>query len=167
MDGVEVGRLAAGDDLTAVARVYACSWRHAYQGIVPQGYLDSLSEGFWQLGLEQSADRTFIAREGGEVVGVCTHGPARVGAFAGWGEIVSLYVLPERAGRGVGSKLLDVALDALAAEGFERAYLWVLADNAPARAFYERRGFQLLERGNVVEIAGEQLREACYAKALG
>ena len=93
--------------------------------------------------------------------------PARVGAFAGWGEIVSLYVLPERAGRGIGSKLLDVALDALAAEGFERAYLWVLADNVPARAFYECRGFQLLERENVDEIAGELLREACYAKSLG
>lgn len=99
MDGVEVVRLAAGDDMAAVARVYARSWRHAYRGIAPQSYLDSLSEGFWQLGLEQSADRTFVAREGGEVVGVCTHGPARVEALAGWGEIVSLYVLPEHAGR--------------------------------------------------------------------
>lgn len=71
---------------------------------------------------------------------------------------MSLYVLPERAGRGIGSKLLDVALDALAAEGFERAYLWVLADNVPAPAFYERRGLQLLERENVDEIAGELLR---------
>lgn len=167
MDGIEVERLAAGDDLAAVASVYARSWRHAYRGIVPQGFLDALSEGFWQLGLEQSADRTFVAREGGETVGVCTYGPARVEAFVGWGEVVSLYVLPERTGGGIGSKLLDAALGALAAEGFERAYLWVLTDNAPARAFYERRGFRLLERENVVEIAGEQLREACYAKALG
>ena len=119
MGGIEVVRLAAGDDMAAVARVYARSWRHAYRGIVPQSYLDSLSEGFWQLGLEQSADRTFIAREGSEIVGVCTHGPARVEAFAGWGEIVSLYVLPERVGRGIGSKLLYAALGALAAEGFE------------------------------------------------
>ena len=51
--------------------------------------------------------------------------------------------------------------------GFERAYLWVLADNVPAPAFYERRGLQLLERENVDEIAGELLREACYAKSLG
>lgn len=167
MGGIEVVRLAAGDDMAAVARVYARSWRHAYRGIVPQSYLDSLSEGFWQLGLEQSADRTFIAHEGSEIVGVCTHGPARIEVFAGWGEIVSLYVLPERAGRGIGLKLLDASLGALAAEGFERAYLWVLADNAPARAFYERRGFQLLERENVDEIAGELLREACYAKSLG
>lgn len=167
MDGIEVERLVAGDDLTAVACVYARSWRHAYRGIVPQGFLDALSEGFWQLGLEQSADRTFVAREGGETVGVCTYGPARVDAFAGWGEIVSLYVLPERTGRGIGSKLLGAALEALAAEGFEDAYLWVLADNAAARAFYERRGFRLLEHETVVEIEGERLLEACYAKALG
>ena len=123
-------------------------------------------KGFWQLGLEQSVDRTFVAREGGEIVGVCTYGPARVEAFAGWGEVVSLYVQPERMGRGIGSKLLDPALDALAIEGYENVYLWVLADNAPARAFYEERGFQLLERENAVEIAGERLLEACYAKAL-
>ena len=43
MDGVEVVRLAAGDDMAAVARVYARSWRHAYRGIVPQSYLDSVS----------------------------------------------------------------------------------------------------------------------------
>ena len=146
--------------------MYVRSWRHAYRGIVPQDFLDTLSEGFWQLGLEQSVDRTFVAREGGEIVGVCTYGPARVEAFAGWGEVVSLYVQPERMGRGIGSKLLDPALDALAIEGYENVYLWVLADNAPARAFYEKRGFQLLERENAVEIAGERLLEACYAKAL-
>lgn len=166
MSGIEVERLAADDDLAAVARVYVRSWRHAYWGIVPQDFLDTLSEGFWQLGLEQSVDRTFVAREGGEIVGVCTYGPARVEAFAGWGEVVSLYVQPERMGRGIGSKLLDPALDALAIEGYENVYLWVLADNAPARAFYEKRGFQLLERENAVEIAGERLLEACYAKAL-
>ena len=77
-----------------------------------------------------------VAREGGEIVGVCTYGPARGVAFAGWGEVVSLYVQPERMGRGIGSKLLGAALEALATEGFEDAYLWVLADNASARAFY-------------------------------
>ena len=153
MSGIEVERLAADDDLAAVARVYVRSWRHAYWGIVPQDFLDTLSEGFWQLGLEQSVDRTFVAREGGEIVGVCTYGPARVEAFAGWGEVVSLYVQPERMGRGIGSKLLGAALEAL-------------ADNASARAFYEKRGFQLIERENAVEIAGERLLEACYAKAL-
>lgn len=75
MNGIEVERLAADDDLAAVARVYVRSWRHAYRGIVPQDFLDTLSEGFWQLGLEQSVDRTFVAREGGEIVGVCTYGP--------------------------------------------------------------------------------------------
>ena len=166
MGGIEMRRLAPSEDLAAVARVYARSWRHAYRGIVPQDYLDRLSEGFWQQSLAQDVERTFVASEGSEVIGVCTYGPARVEAFSGWGEVVSLYVLPKRVGCGIGSRLLDAALAALAAEGFGDAYLWVLADNAPARAFYERRDFQLLERENVVEIDGERLREACYGKAL-
>ena len=39
MNGIEVERLAADDDLAAVARVYVRSWRHAYRGIVPQDLL--------------------------------------------------------------------------------------------------------------------------------
>lgn len=53
----------------------------------------------------------------------------------------SLYVLPEAAGRGVGTALLDLA-KALRPDGF---CLWVFESNAPARGFYERHGLVELE----------------------
>ena len=39
--------LESGDSLEAVSAIYARSWREAYQGIVPQSYLDRLEDGFW------------------------------------------------------------------------------------------------------------------------
>lgn len=164
--GVEVRRLAPDDDRTAVAQVYVRTWRAAYAGIVEQAFLDALEPGAWAASLEERAGRTWAAYADGGVAGVCTYGPARDEALAGWGEVVSLYVLPERGGRGIGSRLLDAALDALAAEGFERAYLWVLEDNRGARAFYERRGFA--PNGDVmeVEVGGSPLREVRYVRGL-
>jgi GNAT superfamily N-acetyltransferase len=54
----------------------------------------------------------------------------------------SLYVVPEAAGRGIGSALLDVA-KRLRPGGFS---LWVFESNTPARDFYRHRGLVELER---------------------
>jgi ribosomal protein S18 acetylase RimI-like enzyme len=53
-----------------------------------------------------------------------------------------LYVAPRRAGRGIGSALLDLA-KALRPGGFG---LWVFEMNGPARRFYERHGLVPVER---------------------
>jgi GNAT superfamily N-acetyltransferase len=53
--------------------------------------------------------------------------------------IDQLYVLPEAQGRGVGSELLGIAQRSL-----DRLQLWTFQRNAPARRFYEARGFALV-----------------------
>ncbi|MFC6285620.1 GNAT family N-acetyltransferase [Nocardioides sp. GCM10027113] len=53
-----------------------------------------------------------------------------------------LYVLPEHAGRGIGSALLGVA-KARCPAGFG---LWVFEVNEPARTFYRRHGLVEVER---------------------
>jgi GNAT superfamily N-acetyltransferase len=55
--------------------------------------------------------------------------------------IEQLYVLPEAQGCGIGSKLLDVAKRAA-----DRLQLWTFQRNAPARRFYQARGFVLVEQ---------------------
>jgi GNAT superfamily N-acetyltransferase len=57
----------------------------------------------------------------------------------GW--IDQLYVLPEAQRRGVGKELLQVAQNA-----FDRLQLWTFQRNAPARRFYEARGFALIQQ---------------------
>jgi len=55
--------------------------------------------------------------------------------------IEQLHVLPDEQGCGVGSQLLEVAKRAA-----DRLQLWTFQRNAPARRFYEARGFVLVEQ---------------------
>jgi putative acetyltransferase len=59
----------------------------------------------------------------------------------GW--IDQFYVLPARQRRGVGEALLEVAKTA-----HSELHLWTFQWNAPARRFYENRGFIALEEGD-------------------
>jgi GNAT superfamily N-acetyltransferase len=62
-----------------------------------------------------------------------------------------LYVIPERWGTGLAGELHDRALDAARELGSDCCRLWVLEDNARARRFYERRGWQENGTTRVVE----------------
>jgi ribosomal protein S18 acetylase RimI-like enzyme len=57
------------------------------------------------------------------------------------GYLGSLYVRPAARGHGLGGELVRGAIERLRAEGVEVLELDVLADNAAARAIYERWGF--------------------------
>ncbi|MFC9560779.1 GNAT family N-acetyltransferase [Agromyces sp. NPDC056965] len=95
-------------------------------------------EGFHRMGI-------WVAVVGGE------HGGEHGGEVVGWAntstgrdadgprdlELEGLYVLDEFHGGGVGQALLDTAI------GDRPAYLWALADNPRAHAFYRRNGFEL------------------------
>lgn len=72
-------------------------------------------------------DEVWVAEVAERVVGYLRMTPT-------W--VDDLYVLPEYAGRGVGSALLDLT-KSCRPEGFG---LWVFERNAPARAFYARHG---------------------------
>ena len=60
---------------------------------------------------------------------------------AGFGEIISLYFLPEYIGKGYGRLLLQAAGSELKKMGFDKVFLWVLEGNQNARHFYEKCDF--------------------------
>jgi ribosomal protein S18 acetylase RimI-like enzyme len=81
------------------------------------------------------------------------------GRAGGVGELYALYVTPAWWSAGVGRALMGSVLSALEDDGYRRVVLWVLADNARARRFYERAGFAadggtniLTGLGGVLEI---------------
>lgn len=161
---MEIRKMRSTDDFGAIGRVYAQSWKHAYRGIVPQPYLDALSGERWSGILAANQPGNLVMMDGDVYVGTSKVCPARDEAMVSWGEIVSLYLLPDHMGKGLGAMLLRAALDALIEMGYRHAYLWVLEQNLHARGFYEHNGF--VPNGDTahIEIAGEDLIELRYCR---
>lgn len=154
------------DDRLKLSGIYEMSWRWAYRGIVPQALLDTLPVGRWQSFFDTPGVYTLVAEDSGVYAGTASVGPSRFSEYEGSGEVISLYLLPEYTGRGIGRALLEAALGELETMGFDEVFLWVLEGNARARAFYERVGF--IHSGEILEdeIGGRPLRELRYVKSL-
>ena len=128
------------------------SWQVAYRGIVPDAILDGLSIEarieFWARAIGQTATepsrevRIWVVEEAGQVVGLATTRPCPdPDVPAGTGELHSIYLAPESWSRGLGARLLDVAVADLRERGCMPLVLWVIESNSRGRRFYERTGW--------------------------
>jgi len=107
-------RKATIDDVQDISRIRALSWKSAYKGIVPQAYLDELKEDFWVPSFTDRIKNNVLTvqevMDNGNAVGCISYGKSRDNNKPDWGEIVSLYLLPQYFGKGFGSKLIETAL---------------------------------------------------------
>ena len=164
---LEIRRFAETDDADEISRIYAQSWKTAYRGMIPDDYLDSLSDRRWSPHVKADSKRLLLAVEEGKPVGVSTYCAARDEKMRGWGEIISLYLLPSHFHKGIGTKLFAAAVEALREEGFCNIYLWVLDKNETARAFYRKNGFICSGDVNADNIGGRAVNELRYIKRTG
>jgi ribosomal protein S18 acetylase RimI-like enzyme len=141
MNGVTVRPAAAGD-IDAMARTFLACWRVSYADLLPpdvqQLYTMDSARELWR---RSPLDNMLVA----EVEGRGVLGGTRFGVDpedSGRGHVYSLYVHPDSQGLGLGRALLTAAADELRARGYLVATLWVFADNAAARGFYARLGWQ-------------------------
>jgi GNAT superfamily N-acetyltransferase len=150
MEAVRVRKAEAGDAM-AIAVVHVRSWQAAYEGLVPQDYLDGLDpvrrRALWDRVLAEDAwprAGVLVAGDGKRVAGFAHLRPAR-DEDAGpslIAEITAIYLVPEAWGIGVGRQLMTTSLDALERAGYRQATLWVLDSNERARRFYEAAGWR-------------------------
>lgn len=166
-------RLATPDDAFAIARVHVETWRATYPTLLPHDYLakhlsiDTRAI-YWQRTLQsdRAHEAVFVAADGPEVIGFASVGAARKaprdadGGGRRWGEVFTLYVLPDFQEQGAGRMLLANGFAELTRRGFEAALLWVVAGN-PSRFFYEAMGGQA-SGSDVEKFAGARLEETCY-----
>ncbi|MGE0154514.1 MAG: N-acetyltransferase family protein [Reyranellaceae bacterium] len=170
-------RRAAPPDAFAIARVHVETWRATYPTLLPHDYLAKrLSVDtraiYWQrtLQADQANEAVFVAEEAGEVIGFASIGRARKAPrdtvdaarpSRHWGEVFTLYVLPDHQERGAGRMLLANGFAELLERGFDAALLWVVAGN-PSRFFYEAMGGRAAG-SDVEKFAGASIEEICYA----
>lgn len=159
---LEIRYITKSDDRLAISKIYEESWKYAYQGIVPQQYLDSIPEGQWASHIEQSDRNNLVMVRDGVMIGTSGFGKSRMEEMMDFGEIISIYFLPEYMGKGYGRLLLQAVIAELKKMGFNKIFLWVLEDNWRARHFYERSGFVQTERCLFSNIGGRELKEVQY-----
>lgn len=154
-------RRTVPDDADAWARCHRACWRETYGPIVDRALLEAElgEEGSWTPRVRERLSlppgpRSWVAVDGsGDVVGLAVVGPSR-GDLADLTaeQLYAIYVREARHGTGLAQALLARSL------GTAAACLEVLEDNARARAFYARQGFeptgtrQLFERLDTWEV---------------
>ena len=159
---LQIRYITKSDDRLAISKVYEESWKYAYKGIVPQDYLDSISEGQWASHIEQTDRKNLVMVQDEMIIGTSGFGKSRMEEMNGWGEIISLYFLPEYMGKGYGRLLLQAVVSELKKMGLGKMFLWVLEENRNARYFYEKCGFVQTERCLFSDIGGKKLKEVQY-----
>ncbi len=156
---MEIRYMTQLDDRFAISKVYEESWKYAYRGIVPQDYLESIPEGQWASNIEQADRKNLVMFEDDKMIGTSSFGKSRVEEMNGFGEIISLYFLPDYMRKGYGRLLLQAVVGELKKMGFDKVFLWVLEENRNARYFYEKCGFTQTERCLFSDIGGKELKE--------
>jgi GNAT superfamily N-acetyltransferase len=167
-------RAAHGGDAEELARVHLASWRWAYRGLLPDGYLgrlrqDELAARWWRrLAAGEVDEAVRILELEGRVRGFVSYGPFRDDpTWLGYaGEIYMLYLEPELVGHGLGQALLRRAFDELARHRCHWVVVWVLAKNERARRFYERQGLGLDGARRWDPFGDRAVPVLRYAKAL-
>lgn len=152
-------------DARAIAAVYVDTWRAAYRGLLPDGFLDALSkdvyEERWRRSLGDASGRAYVAVAGREIVGFASCGRERAGEDAYEGELYAIYVRHEEQRRGHGRRLVQAAARGVRELALGDMIVWVLRDNHAARVFYERLGGAYL-RTQPITIGSSLLQEVAY-----
>lgn len=159
---MEIRYMSSTDDKLSISKIYAESWKYAYRGMIPQDYLDSISEGQWVSYLSNPDRKTLLCLENDIMIGTSSFSNSRSEQFEGWGEIISIYLLPEYIGKGYGKQLIEFAVLELKKLGYDNIFLWVLEENSKARRFYEKAGFISTDDYINARVGGKEVKEIRY-----
>ncbi len=133
-------------DAAELAKILCDSWQASYNSILtPEELerntnLESRTIMFERL-QKSGVGNIMIAFSNGDPCGMVSFGKSRDADLADYAEIVAIYSLKEYWGKGVGSRLMELALIDLKRQGYKNVLLWTFEANTRARRFYEKHEF--------------------------
>ena len=122
----------------------------------------------WTERLSDGEGRCWLLSDDSGLFGFAYTAPARdedLGSDTA--ELVALYLLPDRVGRGFGRWATRRALDDLEKRGFVEVVLWVAAENARAVRFYAAAGFETDGRSPPLPFGETGLTRVRLRRSLG
>ena len=144
-------RLAWPDDAGAIARVQIAAWRDMYADVLAPEVLESLDvDDFaerWTVSLTKPQDariRVLVALDRADIRGFALVHPSfdPDADQVTDGEVGELVIDPEHRGEGHGSRLLQAAMDTLAADHFTRVRWWIASTDDALRDFVTSSGWE-------------------------
>ena len=156
------------DDIREVDTLYVQAWKEGYKGLLPQDYLDGLTSK-----IVDRSPKSYFFDEGsfvildGERIAAHVHvRPAAEPKMNGWGEIHTMYALPQFWGTGCAGELFDYAVNRLRERGFDKVYLYVLDGNERAARFYRKHGFKPTDDTIKCEVGGAVVTDIRYTNTV-
>ena len=162
---------ATADDAATMAYIHVDAWHAAYQGLVPQAFLDDFTyplreKVFWEA-LSMGRGQNYIVLVDEVPCGLLTFEACRDEDLdpAHTGEVWGIYLLSDYWRLGLGRRLMRYAEQTLAAQGYEDIVLWVLADNTRGCRFYQALGYRRDGASKTYHL-GKPLQGVRYRKSL-
>ena len=125
-------RPATIDDAGAVAEIWRLGWRDGHLGLVPPELAEARTDESFDIRAAHRVEDTTVVVVDGSVAGF---------VMVVGDEVEQVYVGSAHRGSGVADALMAEAESQVRAGGHASAWLAVVAGNARARAFYERKGW--------------------------
>jgi GNAT superfamily N-acetyltransferase len=126
-------RRASPDDVSAIAEIWRLGWRDGHLGFVPRELAEARTDESFRTRASERVGEMTVAVVEEDVAGF---------VLVVDDEVEQVYVSASHRGTGVADALLGEAERQVRANGYSTAWLAVVAGNARARAFYERKGWR-------------------------
>jgi ribosomal protein S18 acetylase RimI-like enzyme len=119
-------------DAPTIAEIWHLGWRDGHLGYVSQELIEVRHEDSFRTRAAQRVNDTMVAEVRGQIAGF---------VMVVDNEVEQIYVSARHRGEGVADMLMADAERRIKDAGYSSAWLAVVAGNARARRFYERRGW--------------------------
>lgn len=130
------------EDTKQVQNIAKITWNATYEGIIPLEVQNNfLKSAYNDERMKQRLERSilYVAEVDDKVVGFANYSPVRDNGNV---ELAAIYLYPEYQGKGIGTALLQKAINEL--EGTKEIYINVEKDNKIGMTFYEAKGFEIV-----------------------
>lgn len=131
-------------DIVSVREIALASWNETYAHILPADIQANWFEKTYStpmLSKQMEKTHMYVIEDEHEIKGFSCFTKVDEDGDC---ELTALYISPLHSQQGLGTRLLEHGLQVLQPYG-EQLHVYVVSDNNPARLFYEKMGFQLIE----------------------
>lgn len=142
-------RIATEKDCRDLSILKRAVWETTYRGIYPDKKLDSydidLNENKFKSIVEKQAQKLFIVLENSRIVGYMSCGEILRPFDKYTHDIGLLYLLKDYQGKGLGSRLFNLAKDELQSQGITEFIVSCNKYNLSAQQFYTKMGGKIIK----------------------